>query len=198
MNVKILRSIVRYLCEPFIIWTIIFGVLIKLAFIPEIKGVIEWILESQIYLVVFTTSFVFLYFRQSYPIYKKNKEIKEAQHHDKLVVPQIMLNKVALDISLWVGGGVLFFADLMMSFGALDHHAIRNMATYSQLEWELPILGFVCIPIMSGYYTMCINNYFKKLEIKLEKIDSETIIPVLTTTFFITLSYVAVVNNLPH
>ncbi|HEX5458096.1 MAG TPA: hypothetical protein VFX64_06895 [Candidatus Nitrosotalea sp.] len=109
-----------------------------------------------------------------------------------------MLNKTALDISLWVGGGVLFFADLMMSFGALDHHAIRNMVAYSQLEWELPILGFVCIPIMSGFYTMRLNDYFKKLEITLEKIDSEIMIPILTTTFFITLIYVAVVSNSSH
>ena len=172
---KILRSIVGQLLEPFIIWTIIFSVLIKLAFIPEIKDIVEWILESQIYLVVFTTSFVFLYFRRSYPIYKKNKEIKEAQHHDKLVVPRIVTDKVMLDVSLLLGGGVLFFAELMMSFGALYPSAIVNKALYYQLEWEIAILGFVCIPAISVYYTMRLHNYFKELEIKLEKINAETL-----------------------
>jgi hypothetical protein len=196
--VTILRSIVRHLCEPFIIWTIIFSVLIKLAFISEIKDVVEWILESQIYLVVFTTSFVFLYFRQSYPMYKKINDIKKAQLHDKWVVARIMSDKSVFDMSLWLGGGVLFFADLMMSFGALYPKAIVDPTLYHQLELELPILGFVCIPIVSGYYTMRLDNHFKKLEIKLEKIDSEIMIPLLTTIFFITLSYIAIVNNLPH
>jgi fructose-specific phosphotransferase system IIC component len=109
-----------------------------------------------------------------------------------------MSDKAILDVLLWLGGGVLFFAELMMSFGALDHNAIANKITYSQLELEIPILGFVCIPIVSGYYTMRLDNYLKKLGIKLEKIDSEIIIPLLTTTFFITLSYVAIKNILPN
>ncbi|MHB8546469.1 MAG: hypothetical protein ACYDAJ_06855 [Nitrosotalea sp.] len=107
-----------------------------------------------------------------------------------------MSDKVMLDMLLWVGGGVLFFAELGMSFGALDHSAIANKTTYSQLELEIPILGFVCIPIVSGYYNAHLDNYLKKLEIKLEKIDSEIMIPLLSMTFFITLSYIAVVNIL--
>lgn len=195
---NILQSIIRCYCEPFIVWSIIFSILVNLAFIHAIEDLVKWILESQVYLVIFTTSFVFSYFRQTYPLYKKIIDIKKAKLHDKWIVPRIMSDKAMLDMLLWLGGGVLFFAELGMSFGALDHNAIANKITYSQLELEIPILGFVCIPIVSGYYNVRLDNYLKKLGIKLEKIDSETTIPLLTTTFFITLSYVAVVNNLPH
>lgn len=194
MNIS--RSIIKCLYEPFIVWSIIFSILVNLAFIPAIEDLVKWILESQIYLVIFTTSFVFSYFRQTYPLYKKISDIKKAKLDDKWVMPRIMSDKMVLDMLLWLGGGVLFFAELMMSFGALDHNAIANKITYSQLELELPILGFVCIPIVSGYYNMHIDNYLQKLGIKLEKIDSETMIPLLTTTFFITLIYVAAVNIL--
>ncbi|MFZ0184324.1 MAG: hypothetical protein WBV92_09080 [Nitrosotalea sp.] len=196
MNIS--RLIVGYIYDPFIVWAIFFSILINLAFISAIEDFVKWILESQIYLVIFTTSFVFSYFRQTYPLYKKIKDIKKAKLHDKWVVPRIMSDKVVLDMLLWLGGGVLFFAELMMSFGALDHNAIANKMTYSQLESELPILGFVCIPLISTYYNMRLDNYLKKLEIKLEKINSETIGPLLIMTFFMTLSYVATQNFFAH
>ena len=85
-----------------------------------------------------------------------------------------------------------------MSFGVLDYNAIANKMTYSQLESELPILGFVCIPLISTYYNMRLDNYLKKLEIKLEKINSETIGPLLIMTFFMTLSDVATQNFFAH
>lgn len=195
---NILQSVARCFYEPFIVWSIIFSILVNLAFISTITDIVKWILESQIYLVIFTTSFVFSYFGQTYPLYRKIKDVKKSKLYDKWTIPRIMSDKSILDVSLWLGGGVLFFAELVMSFGALDHNAIVNKMMYSQLELELPILGFVCIPIVSGYYNVHLDNYLKKLGITLEKIDSETMIPVLTTIFFITLSYVAIVNNLPH
>lgn len=196
MNIS--QLLVEYIYDPFIIWAIFFSVIVNLVFIPAFSDLVKWILESQIYLIIFMTSFVFSYFRQTYPLYKKIKDIKKAKSHDRWTVPRIMSNKSVLDMSLWLGGGVLFFSDLMMSFGAVYSPTIVNKVTYSQIGLEIPILGFICIPIVRGYYTRMLDNDLKKLDIKLEKVDLETMVPVLSMTFFITSIYVAAQNILPH
>jgi len=103
-----------------------------------------------------------------------------------------MSNKLVVDTTLWLSA-VLFFAGLALSFGALDEKAIANKEKYSQLQLILPMLGFVFLPAVAHYYFMDLDMYLLKHGIKLcKKIDLETMIPVITLFFFITLSYVAV------
>ncbi len=127
---------------------------------------------------------------------KAKKEIQKSQRQDHWVVPRIMSDNLALDASLWLGG-VIFFANLLMSFGILDPNAIRDKELYSKLELVLPAVGFGLVRVMSDYFSWRLDKYFQQLKIEIcKKIELETMIPAISLFFFGTLSYVAVVNIL--
>ena len=189
------KFVTGYFYKPFTIWAIFFNIITHLVFIPAVFGLVQWILESQVYLAIFIPSFVFSYLRQLLPAYKVTKDVKKAKSQDKWLAPQFLTYRIVLDISLWLSA-VLFFVGLLMSFGVLDHNAIANKEKYSQLQFEIPMLGFIFLPAVSSYYFMQLDNLLQKHNIKLcKKIDPETMIPVISLSFFITLSYVALTGN---
>ena len=194
MNIS--KFVTSYLSEPFIIWAIFLSFITNLVFIPIFHDLVTWIVESQVYLAIFIPSLAFLYLKHTFPIYKARKEIRKAQHENRWVLPQIISDKLPLDMSL-VLSAALFFSDLLMCFGALDNNAINNKEMYHKLQFILPIIGFGLVPGMSGYFSRRLENYFKKIDIKFCKhVDSETMIPIISLFFFGMLSYVAAVNIL--
>ena len=118
-------------------------------------------MTSQIYLVIFFTSCVFSYLQQVLPVHKANKEIKEKQAQNRWTVPQIGSRIAVMHIALWLSA-VLFFSDLMMSFGELDPKAIADEEKYFQLKLTLPMIGFALLPAISKYYSMSLDSYLKK------------------------------------
>lgn len=154
---------------------------------------VEWILASQIYLVIFFTSFVFSYLQQVLPVHKANKEIKEKQAQNRWAVPQIGSKIAVMHVALWLSA-VLFFSGLMMSFGVLDPKAIADEEKYFQLKLTLPMIEFALLPAISKYYSMSLELYLKKQRIILcKKQDLGIIISAVSLTFFITLSYVTII-----
>ena len=192
---KISEFIIKYTSKPFIIWAIFFNGILWFTSIPEVFNFVEWILSSQIYLPIFFTSFVFSYLQQLLPVHKANKEIKEKQAQNRWVVPQIGSRIAVMHVALWLSA-VLFFSGLMMSFGTLDPESIANEEKYLQLKLTLPMIGFVLLPAISMYYSMNLDSYLKKQGIEVcKKQDLEIIISAVSLTFFITLSYVAMINS---
>jgi hypothetical protein len=133
---KISRFVVGYVTKPFIIWAIFFNVILRFTSIPKVFNFVGWILSSQIYLVIFFTSFVFSYLQQMLPILKSSKEVKKKQSQNKWTIPRIMTNRLVMNTILWLSA-VLFFSGLTMSFGILYPESISDYDKYSELRTTL-------------------------------------------------------------
>lgn len=167
--------------------------IIRLTFIPQVFDFVEWILTNQIYLPIFTTSFVFSYLQQMLPIYKVIKEIKEKQTQNRWTVPRLMTNRLVMNVSIWLSA-VLFFSGLMMSFGILYPQSIADQNKFSQLQMMLFLVGLALIPV-SRYYSLDFKSYLTKNGITFhEKVDWEIIMSAIFVTFFVTLSFLSLIN----
>jgi len=126
------------------------------------------------------------------PVHKAMKVIKEKQAQNRWIVPRIMVNRLGMNISLWLSA-VIFFTGIWMSFGTLYDESISDKEKFSQLQVTIPMVGFVLIPAISIYYSIDSSFYLRKIGIKFhEKPDLEIILPIVFLIFFITLSYVAI------
>lgn len=193
-DLKILQFIISYISKPFIIWAIFFNVILRFTYIPEVFSFVEWILTSQIYLVIFSTSFVFSYLQQMLPILKSNKEIKKKQSQNKWTIPRIMTNRLVMNAILWLSA-VLFFSGLTMSFGILYPESISDYDKYSQLRTTLQIIAFGLFAT-TFYYSLEFERILKKYKIEFDKkSNSEIIVSIISLVCFITLSYVAIINS---
>lgn len=189
---KIKLFILQYFTKPFVVWSIGFSILLKFIWIPDVLNLVTWILESQIYLVIFSTSFVHAYSQQMLPVIISWKEIREKQREDKWAIPRIMTNRMVMNITLWLSG-VLFFGGLLMSFGILEPESIPDPQKYSEVRTTIQIIAIgLFAPVL--YYSWEFEKIFQKYEIKSDKKDSAGIlISVVVLAFFITLSYVAII-----
>jgi hypothetical protein len=164
---RISQFTIQYLKKPFVIWSIIFNFLLRLIETPEIFGFISWILESQIYLVIFFTSFVHAYLQQMLPVLTTWRQISEKQRHDKWTIPNVMTNRFVMNIALWLSG-VLFFSGLLMSFGILYPQSIPDFQTYDQTRVGLQIVGLGLFAL-TLYYSREFEKLLKKYEIKTDE-----------------------------
>jgi len=190
---EIKRFTLEYITRPFVVWAIIFYGIIQFAHEPEVSNFIKWIQSSQIYLVIFFTSFVFSYSQQMLPVFKSMREIRIRQRQNRWTVPHLMTNRIVLNIALWLSA-VLFFSGILMSFGILYPESIPDHEKYSQTRTLIYITGFILFGV-ALYYSWEFERILKKYEIDLDKESSLGImISVLSLTFFITLSYVATIG----
>ena len=165
----------------------------NLTLLPEFFSFVEWFMVSQFYLLIFFTSFVFSYFQQTLPILKANRAIREKQARNRWTIPRIISNKFGMDVALWLSA-VLFFSSLTLSFGTLYPESVPDKEKFSHLEMILSIVRFGLLPTISLWYSIDSDSYLKKIGIKLdEKPNLEIMIPIVSLTFFITLSYVAMI-----
>jgi hypothetical protein len=163
-----------------------------LTFIQEIYDFIEWVLVTQIYLVIFFTSFAYTYLQQMLPVQKSIKIIKEKQVENRWVIPRLMTNRLCMNVALWLGA-VLFFSGIMISLGVLYDESVPDKEKFDDLRITLFFTGFALLPAVSLFYSVDFDSILKKYEIKLSD-DSNwgVIISITSLIFFISLSYVAI------
>lgn len=192
MEIKLF--ILEYFTKPFVVWSIVFSTILQFVWIPDVLNFVKWILESQIYLVIFFVSFVHAYSQQMLPVITSWKEIRKKQRKNKLVVPRVMTNRLVMNVVLWVSA-VLFFTGLLMSFGILEPKSIPDPQKYNETRTIIQITGIGLFAVVF-YYSWEFEQIIKKHKIELDKEPTLGImISIVSLTFFITLSFVCTVMN---
>lgn len=175
-----------------VVWGIFFNFILNFSFIPIIFNFLEWIVISQIYLVILAITFGYSYFKHMLPIWDSINEIKEKHEENKWVIPRIITNTFGTNLVLWVSA-VLFIVGISMSFGTLYDESIADRDKFTQLKTTLPIVGYVLIPIISFYYSLDLRIYLKNNQIQeFKKADNGYMISIMSLIFFISLACVHV------
>lgn len=132
------------------------------------------------------------------PIQKSIKTIQKMRKEDKGLIPRIVSNRLGINIVLWFSA-VLFFSGMYVSLGVLYDESVADKEKFNELRLTLLFAGFALTPIVSLFYFMDFKRIINKYNLKLsDDRNYDIIISIVSLTFFITLSYVAILNSNLH